>query len=101
MIINNQSTSITHCVAKNTLWEGFVLPLLLLCSAFAIATAAYIFLGTLADTDRSLTVTERSTPTERSNDEFTTPLAVADRKANKPATLVLIKSANLKAKLEE
>ena len=87
MISNNQSTAVTHYVTKNTLWEGFVLPLLLLCSAFAIATAAYIFLDRLADPDRSFTATERSTSTER--------------KTSKPATLVLIKSANLKAKLEE
>jgi len=93
MITYNQSPAVKYTVTKNTLWQGFVLPLLLLLSAFAIATAAYILMGKLAGVGTE-PGTELGTKTERSINARTTSAESSPGNPTKPATLVLIRDAD-------
>ena len=93
MITYNQSPAVKYAVTKNTLWQGFILPLLLLLSAFAIATAAYILMGKLAGVGNGLG-NEFVTKTERSINAGATSAESSPENATKPATLVLIRNAD-------
>jgi len=92
MITHNQSPAVTYSGTKNTLWHGFVLPLLLLLSAFAIATAAYILMGKQAGFDQSIARVEGTT--EQPIIASATSPENLQGNTTKPATLVLIRDAD-------
>ena len=92
MITYNQSPAVKYAVTKNTLWQGFILPLLLLLSAFAIATAAYILMGKLAGVDQSFA--EVDATAERPVIASATSTESPQGNTTRPATLVLIRNAD-------
>ena len=100
MITYNQSPAVKYVVTKNTLWQGFVLPILLLLSAFAIATAAYILMDKLAGVDQSFAEagTELGTDLGRKTEPTINASATSAESpqgiATRPATLVLIRNAD-------